>query len=143
MFIIGLQNFKNSKKIISSFSEFDLKKIKIRLSWISYSGFRIYAGITTNADLYYFENILIVTPSKGNYLSFLNRLPIILISKKSNNLPLELNYKMVKDISINKPITLTHIDNDIFLKRRVEYSIYSETDNIELNKAITEFKTFL
>jgi len=48
---------------------------------------------------------------------------------------------MVKDISINKQITLTYMDNT-FVKRRVEFTIYSENDNIELNKAITEFKTF-
>lgn len=48
---------------------------------------------------------------------------------------------MVKDISINKQITLTYMDY-AFIKRRVEFTIYSENDNIELNKAITEFKTF-
>lgn len=143
IFIISQRNFKNSEKIISAFSEFDLKKIKIKLSETSYTGLSQYGGITKNADLYYFNNILIFLPSKENHLNRLfNNLPTILIAKKTNDLPLGLSYKMIKDISINKLITLTYSEN-VLTKRRVEFVIHSETENTELNKAITKFKSFL
>ena len=131
-----------SEKIINAFSEFDLKKISVRFSETSYSGLNQHGGITKNANLYYCDNFLIFTPSKKNYFNrFYNNLPTILISKKTDNLPLSLNYKIVEDISINEQITLTYLDFT-FVKRRVELLINSETNKIELNKAITDFKTF-
>lgn len=83
VFILSKRNFKNSEKIISAFSKFNLKKIKIKLSETSYSGLNQHGGITKNADLFYFDNLLIFVPSKENYLNRLfNNLPTILISKK-------------------------------------------------------------
>jgi hypothetical protein len=140
IFIISKGKIKISEKILNTFSELDLGKIEIKLSETSYSGLSQFGGITRNAILYYGRNLLIFTPSKKYIFNRLyNNLPIILVSDNSNNLSKEFDYKKIENIIVNERIILVCSDSS-FVKRKVEFSIFSENENLKLKEIIMEFK---
>jgi hypothetical protein len=140
IFAVSKEKSKASEKILNAFSELDLDKIEIKLSETSYSGLSQFGGITRNAILYYGRNLLIFTPSKKNIFNRLyNNLPIILVSDNSNNLSKEFDYKKIENIIVNERIILVYSDSS-FVKRKVEFSIFSENENLKLKEIIMKFK---
>lgn len=140
IFIISKEKLKKSRKILNAFSELDLSEIEIKLAEATYTGFSQFGGVTKNAILHYGRGILIFMPSETHIFNrVFNNLPIIFIADKLKNLPTEFCYKKIEDILIKERMILIY--NDLSLvKKKIEFSIYSEKENLKLKEIITEFK---
>ena len=70
-----------------------------------------------------------------------NNLPLILINKQTILSEAKANYKLINEIITKSDEYVLIIKDDISKSKRIEIGIYSERNQKELNKLISEFST--
>ena len=85
---------------------------------------------------------MILTTNKNSISSVLNNnLPLILINKQTILSEAKANYKLINEIITKSDEYVLIIKDDISKSKRIEIGIYSERNQKELNKLISEFST--
>lgn len=128
--VITISKFQlnRSTKILNELSDMSLKKVKIKFLQNSTGKFAAVAGLNINAEMYFNENLVLITPKTNGIFNGLNNfnLPII-FSKNENEIGNLTDYSRVI-----KPELFKLTDFKTIIIKYEKYSI----GNIEYNITI-------